>query len=115
MEKNKSSSPRASNVQKVPDSNSSLCSCGTAKEIPCQKCRDLTIYSCLYLENVWDKTSAQYTHRVQNNPLNNDAEDQGGSFFQKRQKIVDVSDKDRAARPLANKCHDRVRKLDELS
>lgn len=115
MEKNKSSSPRARNVQKVPDSNSSLCSCGTAKEIPCQKCRDLTIYSCLYLVNVWDKTSAQYTHRVQNNPPKQGCGGPGRELFSKETKIVDVSDKDRAARPLANKCHDRVRKLDEQS
>lgn len=33
-------------------------------------------------------------------------------FFSKETKIVDVSSKDRAARPLANKCYVRVRRLD---
>lgn len=36
-------------------------------------------------------------------------------FSKKRAKIVDVSGKDRAARPLANKCHVRVRKLSGLA
>jgi len=52
---------------------------------------------------------------VQNNPPKQGCGGPGRELFSKETKIVDVSDKDRAARPLANKCHDRVRKLDEQS
>jgi hypothetical protein len=44
---------------------------------------------------------------------NKDAE--GKRAFSKETKIVDVLGKDRAARPLANKCHVRVRMLDDLA
>lgn len=124
-ENEKSSSPRAQNVQ-----SSTPCETpryavvwySERKASLAKARRDLAVNDCPYRQT---KTYGWGNERALNSrivcktgdpPETRYGEWGRGSFFsKKRAKIVDVSGKDRAARPLANKCHDRVRKLDEQS